>query len=195
MDHVVVPLTRVKVWTSEGIWTEAQNGAAGLYCTTFDRKVDRVGTWKIDSKATAMMGSAILNGKMKRAGRPRSSPVRSGVPAPVRPVATVDEIPTNAIGPKLTETISGNFIFVSAKAQTITFVPTVKGLGFQSINHRQGQDPIMVVRWVADDDSLPCDEVAKWQTLFGLRMRNRSGSRPCCRPTCAARRIWMIAGC
>lgn len=76
MDHVVVPLTRVKVWTSEGIWTEAQNGAAGLFCTTFGRKVDRVGTSKIDSKATAMMGSAILNGKMKRAGRPRSGPVR-----------------------------------------------------------------------------------------------------------------------
>jgi hypothetical protein len=113
----------------------------------------------------------------------------------VRPVATVDEIPTNAIGPKLTETISGNFIFVSAKAQTITFGPTVKGLGFQSINHRQGQDPIMVVSRVADDDSLPCDEVTKWQTFFGLRMRKGSGSRPCCRPTCAARRIWMIAGC
>jgi len=145
-DHVAFPLAQVKVWTPEGTPAEVQNGATGRYRTTFDVKIDRTGTWKIGSEMNTVMGSFTLNGETWRVGRRRGpggprgpgggAPGQSGAPAPVRSVATVEEIPANATDVKLTESISRNFTFVTAGAPTTAaFAPTGKGLEFQPISH------------------------------------------------------------
>ncbi|WP_443478460.1 DUF4198 domain-containing protein [Novosphingobium aerophilum] len=158
-DHFPMSPEQVTVWAPDGSEGKIENPATGRYRATFDVKIDKPGTWKIGTQRSAIMGSFKVNGEDWRLGG-RGRPMGAGGPgaggpgaggpggapgaggpggpggAPVRSVATVADIPANATDVKLTESISGNYIYVTADAPTKTvFTPTGKGLEIDPITH------------------------------------------------------------
>ncbi|WP_375288839.1 DUF4198 domain-containing protein [Sphingomonas sp.] len=140
-DHFPMPLERVKVWAPDGSEAQMENGAKGRYRSTFDVKIDKLGTWKIGTETVSVMGSFKLNGEEWRVGGRRGPPPGAQQPGqPARPmpkaVATPAEIPAGATDVTLTEVSGRNFVFVTAGEPTTTvFAPTGKGLELQPVTH------------------------------------------------------------
>jgi hypothetical protein len=142
-DHFPMNPEQVTVWTPDGSEGKLENPATGRYRSTFDVKIDKPGTWKIGTQRSAIMGSFKVNGEDWRLGgrgRPMGAPGAGGPGgpggAPARSVATVADIPANATDVKLVESLSANYIYITADAPTKTvFTPTGKGLEIDPISH------------------------------------------------------------
>lgn len=157
-DHMPIDPAQVSVWAPDGTAAKVENPAKGRYRGTFDVTVDKPGTWKIGIERNAVMGTFMLNGEQWRVGgrgRPAGAPGAPGGPGmapggapggpgapgapgsqPMRSVPSVAEIPAGATDVKLTESISRNFIYVTADAPTATVLaPTGKGLEFAPVTH------------------------------------------------------------
>lgn len=156
-DHVAIDPAQVKVRAPDGSAGKIENAAKGQYRGTFDVKIDKPGTWVIGMERSGVggtfkvgeetwrvgtmrgrnggMGGPGMAGAPQAASAPAGGPVAPGR-APMKSVATVAEIPTNATDVKLTETLGKIVTFVTADAPTRTaFAPTGKGLEFDPITH------------------------------------------------------------
>lgn len=128
-DHAPLPAETVKVWAPDGTMGTIENAARLRYRSTFDVRVDKPGTWRIGMENRAVTGSFTLDGEKWTVGRRRGPAPTPG--APVRNIATVDELPEGATDLDLTEVLGRNEFFVTAGEPTETlFAPTGKGLEF-----------------------------------------------------------------
>lgn len=148
-DHVAMDPAQVSVWAPDGTEGKVENPSKGRYRGTFDVAVNKPGTWKIGVERSSIGGSFKVDGQDWRVGgrgRPPAAPgaapgvAPAGAPAPagaaarppMRMVPSVAEIPANATDIKLTESISRNFVYVTADAPTKVAL-TGKGLEFDPI--------------------------------------------------------------
>ncbi|MEA1618609.1 DUF4198 domain-containing protein [Erythrobacter sp. T5W1-R] len=128
-DHAALPAATVKVWAPDGTMGTIENAARLRYRSTFDVRVDKPGTWRIGMENRAVTGSFTLEGEKWTVGRRRGPAPAPG--APVRNIATVDELPEGATDLDLTEVLGRNEFFVTAGEPTETlFATTGKGLEF-----------------------------------------------------------------
>ena len=126
-DHAALPAEMVKVWAPDGTMGSIENAARLRYRSTFDVRIDKPGTWRIGMENNAVTGSFKLDGETWTLGRRRGPPPAAG--APVRNIASVDELPAGATDLDLTQVMSRNEFFVTAgEPSEALFAPTGKGL-------------------------------------------------------------------
>ncbi|KQM19446.1 DUF4198 domain-containing protein [Novosphingobium sp. Leaf2] len=156
-DHFAIDPAQVSVWAPDGTSAQIENPAKGRYRGTFDVAVNKAGTWKIGMERSAIMGTFKVDGQEWRVGgrgRPAGGPGMApgvGMPSgpapanaangagpgsgqPPRMVASVADIPANATDVALTETLSRNFVYVTAGEPTKPAL-TGKGLEFDPVTH------------------------------------------------------------
>lgn len=161
-DHFPIDPAQVAVTAPDGTEAKVENPSKGRYRGTFDVAVNKPGTWKIGIERASTMGSFKVGDVQWRVGGRRGPggpggpgapggapgagapgtpprPMGEGGPegparAPAPSVASVAEIPANATDIKLTETISRNFVYVTAGEPT-RIALTGKGLEFDPVTH------------------------------------------------------------
>lgn len=154
-DHVAMDPAQVSVWAPDGTEGKVENPSKGRHRGTFDVALNKAGTWKIGMERTGVMGTFKVGAEEWRVGgrgRPQGpgapggpgAPAGAGAPpaapagAPARPpmrmVPTVADIPANATDIELTESVTRNFVYVTAGAPTKVAL-TGKGLEFDPITH------------------------------------------------------------
>lgn len=126
-DHAALPAENVKVWAPDGTMGTIENAARLRYRSTFDVRIDKPGTWRIGMENNAVTGSFKVDGEAWTLGRRRGPPAAAG--APVRTIASVEELPAGATDLDLTQVVSRNEFFVTAgEPSDALFAPTGKGL-------------------------------------------------------------------
>lgn len=172
-DHFPIDPAQVTVWAPDGSQAQVENPSKGRYRGTFDVAVNKPGTWKIGMERSSIMGSFKVDGvdwRVGGRGRPGGAPggqrgpgaaspagAPTGGPAgpakgqqPPKMVASVADIPANATDIKLTESISRNFVYVTAGEPS---KPALTGEGLEF-------DPI------TNPDSLAQDEDGQFRFLI-----------------------------
>ncbi|MFC0204019.1 DUF4198 domain-containing protein [Novosphingobium soli] len=171
-DHVAMDPAQVAVWAPDGTEAKIENPSKGRYRGTFDVAINKPGTWKIGIERSSIMGTFKVGEEQWRVGgrgRPAGAPGAPGAPGaaprpagapaagpagpgaqPMRMVPTVADIPANATDIKLTESLSRNFVYVTADAPTKVAL-TGKGLELDPVTH---------------PDALVADEEASFRFLI-----------------------------
>lgn len=186
-DHQPGRLEVVKVWQPDGTPGTIQNGATGRYRSVFDVKLDKLGTWKIGTESSGVMGSFKVDGVEKRVGGRGGPPPGAGGPqgaggpapaAPRQPPLTVADIPANATDVKLTEVSSRNEVFVTAGEPTRTvFKPTGKGLELDPVTHPDELVAGETARFRFLVDGKPAPGIKVTVVPGGKRYRDAEGAR------------------
>lgn len=147
-DHVAMDPEQVSVWAPDGTEGKVENPSKGRHRGTFDVALNKTGTWKIGMERTGVMGTFKVGADEWRvggrgrpqgagapgAGAPPAAPAGAPARPPMRMVPTVADIPANATDIKLTESVTRNFVYVTAGAPTKVAL-TGKGLEFDPITH------------------------------------------------------------
>lgn len=152
-DHVALDPAQVTVWAPDGTEGKVENAAKGRHRGTFDVALNKAGTWKVGMERTGLQGTFKVDGEEWRVGgrgRPIGpgagapggkapaagpAPAAGGAPRPpMRMVATVADIPANATDVKLTESVTRNFVYLTA-GEPSKVALTGKGLEFDPITH------------------------------------------------------------
>ncbi|WP_232492365.1 DUF4198 domain-containing protein [Novosphingobium kaempferiae] len=154
-DHVAMDPAQVSVWAPDGTEGKVENPSKGRHRGTFDVALNKAGTWKIGMERTGVMGTFKVGAEEWRvggrgrpqgpgapggpgapagAGAPPAAPAGTPARPPMRMVPTVADIPANATDIKLTESVTRNFVYVTAGAPTKVAL-TGKGLEFDPITH------------------------------------------------------------
>jgi len=162
-DHFPMNVDMVKVWAPDGTPGKVENAARLRNRAVFDVAIDKPGTWKIGSETANVTGTFKVNGETWGVGMRRpagSAPAKPGSAAmggpagnvagnlagnaaggrlaiaPDHMVARVEDIPANATDLNLTESLSRNFVFVTAGTPTAqAFAPSGKGLEMVPLTH------------------------------------------------------------
>ena len=128
-NHNAMNIENVKIWAPDGSMGTPENTARSRYRSTFDVRIDKPGTWRIGMQNDAVTGSFKVDGEVWTLGRRRGPPPAAG--APVRNIASIEELPAGATDLDLTEVIGRNEFFVTAGAPSeALFAPAGKGLEF-----------------------------------------------------------------
>lgn len=151
-DHVALDPAQVTVWAPDGTQGKVENAAKGRHRGTFDVALNKAGTWKIGMERVGIQGTFKVDGEEWRVGgrgRPMTAPGATGANAqapgqapavgaaprpPMRMVPTVADIPPNATDVRLTETVTRNFVYLTA-GEPSKVALTGKGLEFDPVTH------------------------------------------------------------
>jgi uncharacterized GH25 family protein len=121
-NHQPMQLANLAVFAPDGQRVDPQNASTGRYRSTFDVKLDQVGTYKMAVLNNAIFGSYKVDGQMKRwRGNPEN---------------IARDIPANAQDVQISQSQMRLETFVTAgKPSSQVFTPTGVGLELQPITH------------------------------------------------------------